>query len=74
MTGTVRIDGREVGRVTVAQPVDGETGLAQADGQAIAEFGIVFNEQDAHEPILSACQPPAGGDDCKRCCNGENHS
>lgn len=47
----------------VAQPVDRKAGLAQADGQAVAELGIVFNEQYAHGRILSASHPPAGEHD-----------
>lgn len=36
---------REVGEMAVFQPVDRETGLAQADGQAIAELGVVFTSR-----------------------------
>lgn len=52
-----------VGSLAVAHPVDGETGLAQADGQAVAQLGIVFDKQDAHEQILSGGDQPPGGDD-----------
>ncbi len=42
----------QVGGMTVAQPVDGEASLAQAYAQAIAQFGVVFDEQDTHGGIL----------------------
>ena len=45
---------REVGGMAIAHPVDGKAGLAQADGQAVAKLGVVFDKQDAHGSILSA--------------------
>ena len=52
-----------VGGIAILHPVDRETRLAQADGQAVAKLGVVFDEQDAHGAILSGGNPPAGGGD-----------